>query len=114
MRAVEGINEPAIPQRRPAARLYRSRHFQRQCVEPHFPRLGVEPFLAREPPEVAVRTDVVEAVIVNTGVRQMSGHPLEGPRSAKSEERGVSRRIELQERSAELKALGPLRPAART
>ena len=62
---------------------------------------------------VAVRADVVEAVIVHAHVGQVRRHPLERAGAAEIEEPRVVGRIELQQRGAELKPLGPLGPAAR-
>ena len=68
---------------------------------------------SRQPPEDAVGADVVEAVIVHAHVRQVRRHALHGARSTQLEKRRVSRRVELQQRGAELEALRPLGPSAR-
>src|SRR5262249_49290092 len=50
MRAVEGMDVPAIGQTRPSARLHRARDFQRELVEAPLPVARVDPSFTREPP----------------------------------------------------------------
>ena len=104
---------PAVRQRGPAPRLDRAADLERELVEPHFPGRRVEPSLLREPREPAVRADIVEAVIVNADVRQVRRHAVHRPLTRKVEELGLTSRVELQHRRAELKPLRPLGPAAR-
>ena len=77
MRAVERADEAAARNARPPARLHGTADFQRQLVEVLFPVARVDPPLAREAPQVAVRADVVEAVIVDARVGEVRGHPFE-------------------------------------
>ena len=65
-----------------------------------------------QPPEIAVRADVVEAVVVDADVRQMRGHHGDGPLAAELQIPLVVRGVELQQHRAVLKALRPLGPAA--
>src|SRR5580765_8080058 len=98
MRAVERVDVAALGQPRPAARLYGTADLQRQFIEVHFPRRGVETPGARQPPQRAVGTDVVEPVIVDSDMGEVRRHPLERARSAQLEERAVTGGVELQQR----------------
>ena len=66
-----------------------------------------------EAAEIAVGGDVVEAVIVHADVGDVRGHMAQGLFAAKGEEALVAGGVVLEERHAELEALGPLGPAAR-
>jgi hypothetical protein len=112
VRAIERVDVAAVGQLRPAPRLDRAAHLQRQLVVAHLPLGRLEAPFAGEPPQVAVGTDVVEAVIVDADVGEMRRHPLEGAGAAQIEELLVAGGVELQQRRAELEALRPLRPAA--
>ena len=113
MGAVERVDETAVGQRRPAARLDGAAHFQGELVEPQLPvARGHAPF-ARQPPQRAVGADVVEAVVVHAHVGEVRGHALHCARSSEVEEGDVTGRVELQQRRSELEALRPLCPAAR-
>jgi hypothetical protein len=72
----------------------------------------MRPF-AGEAPQRAVGADVVEAVIVNAGMREVRRHSLERARLSELEELALAGRIELQQRGAVDKSFRPLRPAAR-
>src|SRR5258706_6921869 len=111
MRAVERVDEAAVRQRRPPARLHGAADLQRELVEAPLPLADLDARLAGEAPEVAVRAHVVEAVIVHADVREMRRHPLDGARATQLEKARVAGRIELQQRGAELEALRPLGPS---
>jgi hypothetical protein len=113
MGAVERVDEPAIGQRRPAAGLHGSAHFQRELVEVHFPRVRLDPILARKTPQISVGADVVEAVIVDACMRQVRRHPLDRARAPKLQALPVAGGVELQQRGSELKPLRPFGPPAR-
>jgi hypothetical protein len=114
MRAVERVDEAAAGDFRPARHLDRTADFQRQLIEGDLPFRRVEAPFAREPPQVPVGADVVEAVVVDAGVGQVAAHALDRPRAAELEKVAVAGGVELQQRRAEGEALRPLRPAART
>ena len=105
---------PPSGNRRPAPGLHGAGHLERKRVEAQLPRFRLELAFTREPPQIAVGADVVEAVIVDADVRQVRRHPLERVRAAELEKLAIAGRVELQQRRAELKALRPLRPAARS
>jgi hypothetical protein len=69
--------------------------------------------LQHQAAEVAVGGDIVEAVVVHAGVRDVRGHELHGLLAPELEETLVAGRVVLEERHAELEALRPLGPAAR-
>src|SRR5262249_25688650 len=112
VRAVERVDEAAAGQPRPPPRLHRAAHLQRELVEPQLPFVRRDAALAREGPQVPVRADVVEAVVVDTDVREVRRHPLDRARTAQLEKRRLARGIELQQRRSELEPLRPLGPAA--
>ena len=62
---------------------------------------------------MAVRADVIEAVVVHANVRDVRRHEVDGIAPTDVEKRLVIRDLELINRRAELKALRPLGPAAR-
>ncbi len=108
------MDETAGRQLRPSARLHRTAHLQRELVEPALPVFSLDASLADETPQVAVRADVVEAVIVNADVGQVRRHAIDCARASQLQERRVARGVELQECRAELEPLGPLGPSARS
>src|SRR5207247_10338686 len=65
MSAVERVDEAAVGQRRPAAGLHRAADFQRELVEAPLPVTCGRTSLTRQSPQVAVRADVVEPVVVH-------------------------------------------------
>src|SRR5262249_46971960 len=109
----ERVDEAAIGQPRPAPRLDGAARSQRELVEAALPGARVDAPLAREPPQRAVRADVVEAVIVDARVRDMRRHALDRALAAELEEFNLAGGVELQQRRSELKALRPLGPPAR-
>jgi hypothetical protein len=111
--SVEGVDEPAVRQARPAAGLHGAAHLQRQLVEPPLPVGRLETPFAREPPERAVRADVVEAMIVDAGVRQVRRHAIDRARAPQLEELRIAGGVELQQRRPTWKPFGPLGPPAR-
>src|SRR5438093_12142507 len=104
MRAVERVDEAARRQLRPPPRLHGAAGFQRKLVKATLPLARVDATLANQPPQIAVRADVVEAVIVDAHVREMRRHPLDRAYTAQLEKHFVVGRVELQQRGAELKA----------
>ena len=103
----------AVRQRRPAPRLDGAAHLQRQLVEAQLPLARGDPSFAREPPQVAVGADVVEAMVVDAHVREVRRHAFHGARAPQLEEGLVAGRVELEQRRPELEALGPFGPPAR-
>jgi hypothetical protein len=69
--------------------------------------------LVHQPPEVAVRADIVEPVVVNADVREVRRHHSQRALAAKLEKLLVAGGVELQKRGSELEPLRPLRPALR-
>jgi hypothetical protein len=112
VRAVEGVDEAAVGQRRPAPRLNGAAHLERQLVEPELPRVGLDPFLARQPSQIPVGAHVVEAVIVHAHVGEVDRHPLQRPLAPEIEKLLVAGGVELEERRSELEPLRPFSPAA--
>ena len=111
VRPVERMNEAAGREARPAVGLHGAAHLERELVEAGLPLARLDAPFAREPPQVSVGADVVEAVVVHAHVGQVRRHPLERARAAEIEELLVAGRVELQQRGAELEALRPLGPA---
>src|SRR5689334_21802233 len=68
---------------------------------------------AHQSPEVSVRRNIVEPMIVHAKVRNVRGHQLYRVFSAKLQKLAFASRIELQQRRSELKPLCPFSPPAR-
>ena len=62
---------------------------------------------------MAVGGDVVEAMVVNTGVGEVLGHVGDDVAPGQREQILISRQLEAQQGIAVLESLGPLGPAAR-
>ena len=84
VRAVERVDEAAGRQPRPAPRLDGAADFQRELVEAPLPVARLDAPLARQPPEIAVGADVVEAVVVDADVGEVRRHALDRPRRPSS------------------------------
>src|SRR5262249_51676581 len=108
--AVKRVNEPAVADRRPPPRLHGAADLQRELIEVKLPLAREYASLAREPPEIAVGADDVEAVIVDAHVGEVRRHAIARARASQLQEFAIPRSVELQHRRAELKALGPLGP----
>src|SRR5688572_7516565 len=107
------MDESAVWQTRPARRLDGPAHLQCELVEPRLPLRRVESSFTRQSPQAAVRTDVVEPVIVDAGVRQVRRHSIQRAVSSELQKLLLAGRIELQHRRSELEALRPFGPATR-
>src|SRR3982750_4904723 len=108
MRTVEGVNvAAAVARRRPSRGLHRARTLQRQLVKPTLPWILRYPAFRHEPQEIAVRADVIEAMIVHADVADVRRHNCDCPLAADREELLVACGVELQNRGAELEALRP-------
>ena len=108
---VEGVDVArTVGRGPPPGRLHGAADLQGQLVEVDL--TGVDAPLTDEPAQVAVRADVVEAVVVHPDVADVARHHGAGALPAELEEALVAGRVELQQRRAVLKALGPLGPAA--
>src|SRR5947208_7994180 len=68
---------------------------------------------AHQAPKVSVSRNVVEAMIVNAGVGNMSGHPSNRVVSANLQKALLACGIELQQGRAELESLCPISPTSR-
>jgi len=114
MAAVEGMDEAqAFGKLRPAGGLHRAAHLQSEFVKVQFPFVGFNAALQHEAAQVAVGGDVVEAVVVDSGVGQVLGHVLYRVAATKFEQLEVPHQFKTEERIAVLKAMRPLRPAPR-
>src|SRR5260370_22519242 len=113
MRAVEGIDiTAALSGARPAGGLHGAGHLQGHLVEAALPQILSNASLAHQAEQIAVGADVVEPVIVNAGVAEVRRHHVDGALAADLQEFRLARGIELEDGGPELKALGPLGPAA--
>ena len=113
VRAVERIDVAvAVDRRAPAAGLHCPAGTQGQLVEFQFAGIARDAAFEHQPAEVAVGADVVEPVVVDADVRHVRGHVPTGVLAAQGQHPRVARGVELQNRRAELEALGPLGPAA--
>src|SRR4051812_44201891 len=111
MRPVERVDEPfSIRCPGPARRLNRTGNFQGQLPQVLLRGRRVQFSLAHQPPEIAVRGDVVEPVIVDTNVRQVRRHSVQSRASTTLEKPLLACRIELQQSRTILKTLRPLGP----
>ena len=114
MRPIKGIDIPgSIGRSCPTRRLHRTGYFQCQFIEIPFPLLITNFSLSDEAPKISICGDVVKAMIVNTHMRNVSGHSLDRALAAQFEKALLSCRIELKQRRTKLKAFGPLSPPAR-
>ena len=113
VRPVEGVDIPAAGDVRPAPRLDRAAELQGQFVEVPLPCVFLDPPLVHQPQQVAVRADVVEAVVVNADVAHVRRHLPDRVPPADLQKSGVARGVELQHGRSVLKALRPLRPPPR-
>ena len=114
VRAVEGVDvAPAVLRASPAPRLHRAARLERQLAELALASLGLVAALEHQPSQRAPGADVVEAVVVDAHVRDVRRHARVGALAPELEERALAGRVELQQRRAELEALGPVGPAAR-
>ncbi len=111
--AVERMDEAAVSDRRPASRLHRAAHLERELVEAHFPVRRVEPMLTRQAPQGSIRAHVVEAMIVDADVREVRRHAFNGARACELQEVAIAGGVELQDGRTKLEALRPFRPAPR-
>src|SRR5581483_4102211 len=104
MRTVERINV-ALPvgSSGPARCLNCARDFEGELVKLPFAPAGFYFLLADQPPQIAVRGDVIESVIMDADVRQMRGHSFDCPAPAKLQKAFLAGRIELQQGRAKLK-----------
>src|SRR5687767_128391 len=105
------MDEATARNARPATRLHGAADFERELAIMDPPAIGFDALFARQAPQVAVRADVVEAMIVHAHMREVWRHPRQRALLAKLEERIVTGRVELQQRGAVDETFRPLRPA---
>ena len=114
VRAVEAVDEAgAVGELRPARGLHRAADLEREFVEFLLAFVPLDAAFVQQAEQIAVGGDVVEAVVMHAGVRDVAGHQFDGLAASDVEEARVARGVELKDGRAELKALRPLRPAAR-
>lgn len=110
--AVEAVDEPgAIGQAGPARGLNGAGHLEGEAAELGGHEAGGESAFMMEAEEIAVSGNVVEAVVMDTGMGDMGGHAVAGAAPGEVEELGIAGGFELEQGGAELKALGPFGPA---
>src|SRR5271165_532956 len=113
MGAVEGeYISAAIRRAGPSCRLDRAGTFQGKFVETPLPPIFRYSAFVHEAQQVAVSADVVEAVIVHADVADVTRHERDGGLAGELKEFGFARGVVSERGGAELKALGPLGPAA--
>ena len=66
-----------------------------------------------EASEVAVGRQVIEPVVMDTGMGQVMGHMVEGPLAAQFQQRLIAGGVEEEEGFSEEEALGPFGPSPR-
>jgi len=112
VRPVERIDKSlAVLGPRPAPGLNGPRGSQGESIKFVLPCAVINPPLIHQAQKVSVGADIVESVVMNSGVREMSGHPFKGHPAPQVQEFPVARGIELKQRGAELKSLRPLGPS---
>ena len=112
MRPVERMNEPQpLVNRRPARRLHRPGHPERQSVEFRLPPIVPDTPLVHQPQKIPVSTHRTESMIMNTRMSQMPSHTLHRPPPPVLQHIPIPRRLEKIQRIPELKPLSPLRPS---
>src|SRR5450432_4266981 len=108
MRAIERIDvATAIGSPRPSKGLHRARAFQREFVEFPLPRIVRNTPFRHQAKKIAIRADVVEAVIVNPGVGDVWRHQRNSTLSPDLEKLLFAGGVELQNSCAELETLCP-------
>src|SRR5262245_35843474 len=97
MRPVKGINVTgAVAEIRPTSRLHGSGDLQRQFVIVLLLSLDLDFSLSRKSPQVSVSGNIIESVIMNTGMGNVGGHVIEGLTPAEVEKTSFAKGIELQ------------------
>ena len=111
--AVEGVNvAETITEAGPTGGLHCAADLQGELVEVQLPLVGWYAAFEHQPPQITVGGDIVEAVIVYPGVRQMFCHVLNNVPFGQVEEIAVIGEFKAQQSIAVLEPSSPLRPAA--
>src|SRR5579872_7169928 len=114
MRPVERWNVAfTVAEIGPSARLHGAGAAQRQVDIFLLPGIPWNPPLTDQSSKISIGANLIEAVIVNTEMRDMGGHIRANPLDRQVEKASFSGRVELQNGAAEFKSLGPVGPAAR-
>lgn len=96
-----------IAEVRPARRLHRTAHFHGEIIERELPRILRDPPLQHQVPQVPIRADIIEAMIVHPDMADVCRHVFHGRTLPHRQRIGITGRIELQDRGTEPKALRP-------